>query len=231
MKREACMVRRFPVFMAGIMVLSLAAAVPAEAASVDPIEGMTRKLARGLMDTFTGWVEIPAQIGKGYRRGFMDNENRKLLGAAAGVFEGLAHALGRTVSGISEVATFWLVNPMHNEGVGLPLDADYAWREGEDYDYFYPGFTEATIMPMGRKFKRGFANAFAGFAEVPGQIMKGASEGAMDLGVCKALWFWLSREMSGLRDMLTAPLPGHIDERGMAFDEEWPWDTLVTELN
>jgi hypothetical protein len=56
--------------------------------------------------------------------------------------------------------------------------------------------------------------------------MKGIQEGALDLGIAKGLWYWFSREYSGFTDIMTSALPGHRDEKGLPFDEEWPWDAF-----
>ena len=53
---------------------------------------------------------------------------------------------------------------------------------------------------------------------------KGVKEENTGLGVAKGLWYWLSREAWGLRDILTAFLPTPSENAGVPFDETWPWD-------
>ncbi len=210
------------------IVLTAALILPQAAygASADLVEGMGAKLSRGVVDFFTGWIEVPAQAVKGYKDGYEKEGRNRIGGAAAGLLEGLYYAAGRTASGIREALTFWAANPLNNEETGIPFDGERAWDEGGDYDFFYPGFTEGTLKPMEAKLMRGVANGFLSFMEIPGQIMKGADEDAPDLGIIKGLWYAASRAASGLGDILTAPLPNHMYQEGLPFDEQWPWDAL-----
>ena len=196
------------------------------AASDELVQGMADKLWRGVVDALTGWVELPAQIIKGYNEGFMGDEDNKVIGVVAGVFDGIGHSAGRTLSGVCDIVGFWAASPESNEGVGLPLDAEYAWEEGTPYDIFDPDLMEGAVQPIGKKLVRGLANGLLGIAEVPGQIIKGISEGAMDLGIVKGLWYFYSREVAGLTDIATVILPNPADTKGLAFDEEYPWDAL-----
>ena len=201
-----------------------------QAASDELFQGMVDKLWRGVVNTLTGWVEFPAQIIKGYNEGFMGDEDNKIVGTVAGVFDGIGHSAGRTLSGVCDIAGFWAASPEDNEGVGIPLDEEYAWEEGEPYDIFEPDFMEGAVEPVGKKLLRGLANGLFGIAEVPGQIAKGVSEGAMDLGIVKGLWYFCSREVAGLSDIVTVILPNPDDTKGLAFDEEYPWDAIAESL-
>ena len=213
-----------------IAVVFLASATTAHAASEEFFQGMGEKLWRGIVNIFTGWVEFPVQIVKGYNEGFMGDEDNKIVGTIAGVFDGIGHSVGRTLSGATDIAGFWAASPESNDGVGLPLDAEYAWEEGGGYDLFDPDFNEATIQPIGKKLIRGVSNGLVGFLEVPGQIIKGVSEGAPDLGIIKGLWYFYSREVAGLSDIATVILPNPEDTKGLAFDEEYPWDAFVEQM-
>lgn len=197
------------------------------AASDELMEGMVEKLWRGVVNTFTGWIEFPAQIIKGYNEGFMGDEDNKIVGAVVGIFDGIGHSAGRTLSGVTDIVGFWAASPETNEGVGLPLDAEYAWEEGEPHDLFDPDFKEAAVMPVGKKLIRGLGNGLLGIAEIPGQIVKGISEGAPDLGIVKGIWYFYSREVAGLSDIATIILPNPEDTKGLAFDEEYPWEALA----
>lgn len=209
-----------------IAIAFLIFATTAHAASDNVWDGMVKKLHRGVINTLTGWVEFPAQIVKGYNEGFRGDKDNKLIGVIAGIFDGIGHSAGRTLSGVADVAGFWAANPKDNEKVGIPLDAEYAWKEGKPYDLFEPDFTEAAVRPVVNKFFRGLSNGLLGFIELPKQIIKGTSQGALDRGVIKGLWYWCSRQISGLSDIVTAPLPNPEDTMGVPFDEEWPWETL-----
>ncbi|NQT06729.1 MAG: exosortase system-associated protein, TIGR04073 family [Candidatus Omnitrophica bacterium] len=211
-----------------IMLVSFATA--AYASTDEFVEGMRNKLWRGAVNTLTGWVELPTQIIKGYSEGFMGDETGKVAGTVMGIFDGLCHFAGRTASGLVDLFGFWTANPVDNAGVGLPLDAEYAWEEGEPYDMFDPNLMDGGVKPIGKKLLRGAGNIFLGVAELPGQVIKGASEGAPDLGIIKGLWYWYSREVYGFSDIVTVLLPGTKDQVGMPFDEEYPWDALVDNM-
>jgi len=183
------------------------------------IGGMGKKFARGVTNVFTGWIEIPTQISKGYKKACFG-------GACVGVFTGLWHFVGRTFSGFGDMSGFWAADPASNEGVGIPLDAECAWEEGMHYSLTNPSFGDATITPIGKKITRGLGNAAFGFLEVPGQLVKGMRNKACDWGAGKALWYWFSREMDGVYDLATAPFPNPKDTMGLAFDEEWPWTAI-----
>ncbi len=195
------------------------------AASDNLFDGMKAKLWRGLVNTFTGWVEIPVQIGKGYNEGFILDRDNKAFGAVQGLVEGLGHAAGRTGSGLVDLLAFWAANPESNEGVGIPLDAELAWEEGVSYDVIDPNFGEAGIKPMEKKLMRGVSNAFLGILEVPGQMKKVN----LVAGFFKGVWAFFSREIYGFKDIATFFLPTPADEVGIAFDEENPWDGFSVE--
>lgn len=218
--------------LSALTIVSIVALSPisSHAASDELFQGMGEKLWRGIVNTLTGWVEFPAQIIKGYNEGFMGDEDNKIVGAFIGIFDGIGHSAGRTLSGVTDIVGFWAASPESNEGVGIPLDAEYAWEEGRPYDMFDPDFTEATLRPMGKKLLRGLSNGLLGFVEIPGQIIKGISERAPDLGIIKGIWYMYSREVNGLSDIVTVILPNPEDTKGLAFDEEYPWDALADKL-
>ena len=194
--------------------------------SDEVIPGMGSKLYSGVVNTFTGWIEVPAQIAKGYKYGWMGEKNKGWIGAIGGVFAGIGSAAGRTISGMGQMAGFWAADPASNDGIGIPLDAEYAWEEGTPYNMADPDLTEATVKPVLRKLGRGAGNAVFGVLEVPGQIMKGIKEKAPDLGIVKGLWYWFSREVDGVWDICTFCLPGPRDNKAVAFDEKWPWSAM-----
>ena len=192
----------------------------------DLAEGMGNKALTGIVNIFTGWIEIPNQIAKGYKYGWMGKYNTGVVGAVGGIFAGVGSATGRTISGMGQVAGFWAADPESNEGVGIPLDAKYAWEEGTHYDMTDPSFTEATTKPVLNKLGRGLGNFFFGIAEVPGQIMIGIEEKAWDAGLFKGIWYFLSREVDGAWDICTFFLPGPRDNEAVAFDQKWAWSAM-----
>ncbi|HNX90620.1 MAG TPA: hypothetical protein PKG81_02050, partial [Candidatus Omnitrophota bacterium] len=153
--------------------------------------------------------------------------NRENVGGAfLGIFRGVYHGVGRTVSGAGELTGFWAADPDNNDRISIPLDAEYAWEEGTHYSCIDPDFGEATLAPIGNKLLRGLGNALFGVIEVPGQIAKGINEKAPDAGIVKGIWFFLSREMDGAVDVASFFLPNPPDNKGYPFDEKWPWSAM-----
>jgi len=68
-----------------------------------------RKLGRGLANVATGWVELPAEIGR------KTVEKGDIAGVFVAPFTGTLKALGRTLAGVYDTATFF-----------MPLPAGYA---------------------------------------------------------------------------------------------------------
>lgn len=213
-----------------VAVLFLFAAAPAFAADApkDLVNGMGAKAYRGAVNTVTGMAEIPMQVSKGY-------EKDGVIGGVVGIFTGVWHAAGRTISGAFELAGFWSADLESNEGMGVTLDAEYAWEKGEKASLSSPSVEKATFDPMGMKLLRGFGNTVFGLAEVPGQIMKSIHTPAaeikiFDAGIGKGLWYFISREIVGASDLASFLLPGPADTKAMNFDEKWPWSALGTEF-
>jgi putative exosortase-associated protein (TIGR04073 family) len=194
------------------------------------IGGMGKRFIRGVINTFTGWIEIPAQIAKGYNRGFGGNPNNKGVGAFVGIFDGTWMALGRTFSGFRDMAGFWAADHKTNDGVGIPLDAEYAWGEGAPYSLTKPNFAEATVEPMGNKLLRGVSDLLLGVLELPGQITKGIRIKAPDAGVVKGIWYFCSRTLDGAYDASTFLVPNPKDTTALPFDEDKPWDAMTESI-
>ncbi len=208
--------------VAGVLIVSLLVASWCFAQDDNVISHMGNKAWRGAVNLFTGWLEIPYQIKKGTERGFAGSDNA-FIGGVAGFFRGVVHAIGRTASGAIDLAGFWLPNPTSNEGVGVPLDAEYSWEEGEPYYIF-----ESGIEPIGSKILRGAGNGLGGILEFPGQIIKGFQEGGNPvMGLFKAIWYPIGRVYNGAADLATCLVPNPKDQVGEPFDEEYPWDALT----
>jgi putative exosortase-associated protein (TIGR04073 family) len=194
---------------------------------------MGSKLVRGAVNTVTGIVEWPMQTVKGYRNGVTFIKNRPAstaVGTVLGFLRGITHAAGRTGHGLIDVFACWAANAPDNQGVGVPLDAEYAWEEGTQYSIFKPNLKEG-LMPYPRKLVRGLANGLLGIAEVPGQIVKGAgaSEPGANIasGAVKGVWYWLSRTAHGIPEAILFLVPNPPDQVGNPLDEKWPWDALL----
>lgn len=195
-------------------------AAPAYAAGAEELlSGMGNKFIRGAVNTLTGWVEIPAQVYYGYK-------NDSFGGAFLGIFSGIWHGVGRTISGAGDLVGFWAADPKSNDGVGIPLTGEYAWEEGTKYDLMQPDFGEATLKPIGNKLGRGLGNSLLGFVELPGQILKGLKLHAPDLGIIKGFWYWYSRQIDGAADLAGFLFPNPKDTKALPFDEKWPWSAL-----
>lgn len=76
----------------------------------DPI----RKLARGLANSTTGLVELPKEIMR------ETEKSGEIAGIIVGPLKGTAKAIGRTLVGIYEVATFLIPLPRRYEPVIEP---------------------------------------------------------------------------------------------------------------
>jgi len=83
----------------------LAAAVLALSAPVMAIAGNNNageKLAHGVGDTATGWVEAPKEMVE------ESNRTNPAVGVTKGAVVGTAKAVGKTVKGVAETATFFV---------------------------------------------------------------------------------------------------------------------------
>ncbi len=221
--------RKLMVIIIAIMMI----ASTASAADDTIAQGMGKKAVRGFINLVTGIVELPVQIYKGWENGIEPIENEalsKTTGAIVGIFSGISHAAGRTGWGALELFGFWTANPADNKGVGVPLDAEYAWEKGTKYDIFKPDLKEGLVMPVGKKLVSGAADTFLGIAELPGQAIKGAKEDKPFVGFGKGVWFWLSREAYGVGNLAMFLLPNPEDNPGYAFDSTWPWTDLSEQV-
>ena len=216
--------------VATLVLLLLAPA--AFAATEDIGQGMIDKAKRGAINLFTAIVEVPMQAYKGYNNGLDLIKNRPLskgVGAILGLFRGFGHAAGRMGWGALELFGFWAANHQDNDGVGIPFDAEYAWEEGDQYSIFKPTLGEG-VKPIGRKLVRGLADAFGGIAEIPGQAIRGKNEGNVWMGIGKGLWFWASRAIYGMGDIMTCVVPNPVDNPGYPFTTEYPWTEFTEGL-
>lgn len=73
-----------------------------------------RKLARGVANVSTGWLEVFKQIGR------ETASNGDLGGIFLGPIKGIFKALGRTAAGVYEVATFIIPVPSYYDPLVEP---------------------------------------------------------------------------------------------------------------
>jgi putative exosortase-associated protein (TIGR04073 family) len=207
-----------------LLIVFLCSATTCVAAD-DTWERMGNKLKRGFINVITGWVELPVQVIRGYKDGGEEIE-KGVLGAVGGVFKGILCALGRTSWGVVELAGFWAAGPEDNIDIGLSLDAEYVWDDMDFHDTRLD-MRGDKIGLIGNKLLRGAENILFGFVELPGQVTKGIKNRTIDYGITKGMWFWCSREISGVADLVTLILPIERDNTGCVFDEKRPWEALA----
>ena len=195
----------------------------------DILQGMWVKLERGVVNTLTGFLEIPGQAIKGYEASG-DGLDEKILGGLSGLIKGVFDGAGRTVWGVIETAGFWTANPKDNQDIGIPLYSEYAWQKNTIDSSFF-NINVADAGRMGNKFLRGAGNTLFGAAEFPGQMSKGFKNKESDLGILKGAWFTLSREYYGISDLLTLFLPSPLENPGYGFEEDNPWDAITGTYN
>ena len=211
------------------LMLALAAVVLvpqiAAAAADNFQDGMREKAVRGAIDAVTGLVELPVQISKGYEA---ETGGNWAIGSVLGLFRGVSHTLGRTTSGVLNVVGFWAANPESNDGIGLPLDADRAWDEGQQYSFLNDG-----PEPIGRKFGRGVVDLFTGIVELPAQITEGAQKDTdhrgreIGVGILEGIWYSASRIYGGAAELITFPLPNPAETDQVMYETKWSWEMFM----
>jgi putative exosortase-associated protein (TIGR04073 family) len=83
------------------------------------VDGMAGKAGRGLANIATGWLELPKQIYTTYK------EDGTAMGIFLGPLKGLGMTVVRTVSGVGELATFFVAYPGFYEPY---FDPPYVWQ-------------------------------------------------------------------------------------------------------
>lgn len=194
------------------------------------VPGMANKALRGGVNLVTGIVEWPMQTYKGYKDGvgFIENEaGSKTVGTLLGfLFRGPSHTVGRTFTGGKNLLGFWTANRPDNIDIGIPLDAYYAWEIGDKHSFFEPTLAEG-LMPIPWKLVHGLVNNTLGIVELPGQIVQGAREDKVAIGVVEGVWFWWSRTYNGFGDVLLCLFPNPEKTVGYPWDAKWPWSALM----
>jgi putative exosortase-associated protein (TIGR04073 family) len=91
-----------------------------DASPQEIVDGMANKLARGVTNVATGWLEFPKQISITY------NEEGLARGMTVGPLKGVGMALVRTVAGAGEALTFFVAYPSFFEPL---FDPAYVWQK------------------------------------------------------------------------------------------------------
>jgi putative exosortase-associated protein (TIGR04073 family) len=91
-----------------------------DASPQEVVDGMANKVARGVTNVATGWLEIPKQIY------LTCKEDGYAKGLTIGPLKGLGMSLVRTAAGVGETFTFVIAYP----GFYDPLfDPSYVWQK------------------------------------------------------------------------------------------------------
>jgi putative exosortase-associated protein (TIGR04073 family) len=124
------MLKRFLSMAALVLALSIFCTVPRaqadEAQTIDEaspqqvVDGMANKLARGVANFTTGWLEFPKQIY------ITSKEDGIAKGLTVGPLKGIGMTLVRTGAGVGEALTFFVAYP----GFFDPFfDPSYVWQK------------------------------------------------------------------------------------------------------
>ena len=91
-----------------------------DASPQEVVDGMANKVARGVANVATGWLEIPKQIY------LTCKEDGYAKGLTIGPLKGLGMSLVRTVFGVGETATFFVAYPGFYDPY---FDPSYVWQK------------------------------------------------------------------------------------------------------
>ncbi|MFP4382274.1 MAG: exosortase system-associated protein, TIGR04073 family [Candidatus Sumerlaeia bacterium] len=113
------MTKVFGILAMILVLMVLGMSMPAAQAADDyrpesDIDNMFTKLGRGLVNVFTGWLEIPSQIGKTIRK------TDPVTGTVIGLLKGSAWTVARMCTGVYEVVTFPFPLPENYEPIIEP---------------------------------------------------------------------------------------------------------------
>ena len=84
------------------------------------VDGMVNKLARGVANVATGWLEIPKQTCLTYQ------QEGPVRGMTIGPLKGIGMTLVRTVAGVGETLTFFVAYPGFYDPY---FDPAYVWEK------------------------------------------------------------------------------------------------------
>ncbi|AJE04954.1 hypothetical protein GPICK_14615 [Geobacter pickeringii] len=84
------------------------------------VDGMANKFSRGVANTATGWLELPKQVYVTWQ------ESGPTKGILIGPLKGVGMTVVRTLSGVGELATFFVAWPGFFEPY---LEPPYVWQK------------------------------------------------------------------------------------------------------
>ena len=192
----------------------------------DPLTREGHKAVHGVINTLTFPLEFPMQYYKGYQRGLKGfGENPSLSRFAGGLWglvgPGTHKAAGRLWLGLYQLGGFWMLNPISNEGYGLPLDGEYAF----DFDEPTPVTYRSGVRMIGSRLRRGLLNVYWGtIAELPANTLEGFENHTPMKGFLRGSWYMVSRLWQGVSDTGGFLLPNSRKTMGYAFDVDDPWN-------
>ncbi|WP_367025252.1 exosortase system-associated protein, TIGR04073 family [Methylococcus sp. ANG] len=114
-----------------LLLAGIGAAMPAAQAD-DYGTTTTLKLGSGLSNLTLGWLEIPKNMIN------TSNQTNVLFGISGGLFKGLLHTVGRTLTGAVDFLTF----PVPTEPIAHP---EFVWQKFSDETSYGPAFTSGTF--------------------------------------------------------------------------------------
>ena len=85
--------------MVGFLVLAVSSVCCAEEQAAPAATPMT-KLGNGLLNTVTGWMEVPRNISE------VSTEQNAFVGITYGLAKGACYGTGRTAAGVLDAGTF-----------------------------------------------------------------------------------------------------------------------------
>ncbi len=207
--------------------------MPVEGYAGSAVQSMGDKASRGLVNTLTGFMEIPAQAVKGANRGVSMIDNKPTshtAGMLLGVMRGVSHGAGRTASGVSDLAGFWAADYSNNDGYGQMLDAEYSWEDGTYHSLTEPNLMDG-IKPIPMKGIRGIENVVLSPLAIPGHTMLSAKEdGNVVKGLFMGSWYGVSHLYDGAMDAATFLLPNPENTVGMKFKNDKPYYAMEEAL-
>ncbi len=182
--------------------------------------GIIDKAEHGFINIATGWIELPMQIGKGYRRGIHINPSTpalsRSLGTVWGTVRGFDFAVGRTYLGFYQLFGCWTANPTNNEGIGVPLDGEYVF----DYGLMHAVPLNSVHTLFFNKITRGGRNIAGIIVDWPISIPYITKRDRAPEGIAKGLWFVPSRFVVGVYELSGFILPSALETRGYSFERK-----------
>ena len=223
--------RYMNLFLMIMILLIFSAGNNANASEQD--DSLTRegdKAVHGVINTLTFPLEFPMQCHKGHNRGLKGfGENPALSRLAGGIWgfvgPGTHKAAGRLWLGLYQLGGFWMLNPLSNEGYGLPLDGEYAF----DFDEPAQISCRSGLTLVGNRLRRGLLNIYWGtIAEIPTNTLTGFENHTPMKGFLRGSWYMMSRVWQGVSDTAGFLLPNSRQSIGYVFDIDDPWNKRPT---